>query len=75
MEHRELVGEPGDRVALAAAGRVLDQVALAWAVVTGMADEPAHAVELLVAREDQEAFTRPAVALVFLLDFLDELAN
>ena len=75
MQHRELVGEPGDRVALAAAGRMLDQVSLAGAVVTRVADEPAHAVELLVAREDQEALASPAPGNVFLRDLLDELAN
>ena len=75
VQHRELVGEPGDGVALAAAGGVLDEVALAGAVVARVAHQPAHAVELLVAREDQEPLAGPAAALVCLDHFVDELAN
>ena len=75
VQHGELVGEPGDGEALAAAGRVLDQVALAGAVVAGVADEPADAVELLVAREDQEALAGSAPAVVLLLDLVDELTD
>ena len=75
VQHRELVGEPGDGEALAAAGRVLDQVALAGAVVARVAHEPAHAVELLVAREDQEVLAGLAPALVLRLHLVDELAD
>ena len=75
VQHREPVGEPGDGEALAAAGRVLDQVALAGAVVARVADEPAHAVELLVARKYQEARARLAAPLVLRLDLMDELAD
>ena len=75
MQHREPVGEPGDGEALAAAGRMLDQVALAGAVVACVAHEPAHAVELLVAREDQEPPARPAPAVVLRLDLVNELPD
>ena len=75
VKDRELVREPRDGEALAAAGRVLDQVTLAGAVVSGMAHEAPHAVELLVAREDQEALAGLASALVLILDLVDELAD
>ncbi len=48
----KLVREPGDGVRLAAAGRVLDQVALARAVARRVRQELAHHVELVIARED-----------------------
>ena len=75
VQHRELVGQPGDGEALAAAGRVLDQVALARAVVACVAHQAAHAVELLVARKDQEAPAGLAPAIVLRLDLVDELAD
>ena len=75
VQHRELVGQPGDGEALAAAGRVLDEVELAGAVVARMAHKAAHAVELLVAREDQVAPAGLAPALVLRLDLVDELAD
>ena len=75
VQHREPVGEPGDGEALAAAGRVLDQVALARAVVARVADEPAHAVELLVAGEDQEALAGLPPAIVLRFDLVDELSD
>ena len=48
----QLVGEPGDGVALAAAGRVLDQVAPARAAVPRGGQQAAHRVELMVTRPD-----------------------
>ena len=75
VQHRELVGEPRDGEALAAAGRVLDEVAFAGAVVARVPHEPAHAVELLVAREDEEARAGLAPAVVLGLDLVDELAD
>ena len=75
VQHREPVGEPSDGEALAAAGRVLNQVALAGAVVARVAHESAHAVELLVAREDQEARAGFASAVVLCLDLVDELTH
>ena len=75
VQHRELVREPGDGEALAAAGRVLDQVSLTGAVVARVAHEPTDAVELLVAREDQEALAGAAPAVVLLLDLVDELPD
>ena len=49
-ESDQLVGQPGDGVALPAARRVLDQVAPARPVRRGVGQQPAHHVELLVAR-------------------------
>ena len=48
----QLVREPGDGVGLAAARRVLDQVAPARAVLPRVGQELAHHVELVVARPD-----------------------
>ena len=75
VQHRELVGQPGDGEALAAAGRVLDQVAPAGAVVSCVAHKAAHAVELLVAGKDQVAPAGLAPALVLALNLVDELAD
>ena len=52
LQRDELMGQPGDRIALAAAGRVLDQVPLPRPVRAGVLQEPAHHVELLVPRPD-----------------------
>ena len=48
----ELVGQPGDRVRLAAAGGVLDQVAAAGTVCFDVGEQPPYDVELVVAGED-----------------------
>ena len=65
----QLVRQPGDRVALAAAGRVLDQVAPARAVLGRVGQELAHHVELVVAREDLVALLLAGL-LVLALDDL-----
>ena len=75
MQHREPVGEPGDGEALAAAGGMLDQVAFTGAVIACVAHQPAHAIELLVARKYQEPPARPAPAIVLHLDLVDELPD
>ena len=54
---------------------MLNQVALAGAVVASVADELAHAVELLVAGKNQKALAVLAPAIVLLLDLVDELAD
>ena len=71
----ELVSEPGDGEALAAAGGVLDQIALSNPAAARVGDQPAHAVELLVTREDQVPPPRLAARLVFFLHLMDELAH
>jgi len=48
----ELVSQPGDGVAFAAARRVLDEIAMTDALFPGGGEELAHDVELVVARED-----------------------
>src|SRR5713101_1557248 len=75
VERREPVGEPGDGEALAAPSRVLDQVALPRPASARVGHQPAHAVELLVAREDQGALAGLAPLLVLLLALVDELAH
>ena len=51
-EPDQLMREPGDGVALAAARGVLDEVAPARAVRGGVGEQPAHHIELMVARPD-----------------------
>jgi hypothetical protein len=55
--------------------RVLDQVSLPRAARARVGHELASAVELLVAREDQEALPGLAAPRVFLLHFVDELPH
>ena len=45
--------EPGDRVALAAAGRMLDQIVMPHALSGGCRHHLAHRLQLVVARKDQ----------------------
>ena len=71
----ELVSEPGDGEALTTAGGVLDQIALSNPAAARVGDQPAHAVELLVTREDQIPPPRLAARLVFFLHLMDELAH
>ena len=52
LQADQLVGQPGDGVALAAARRVLDQVAPARAERCGVGQQPPHDVELVVAGPD-----------------------
>ena len=54
---------------------LIDQVALPRARGARVGHELPHAVELLVAREDQEALAGLATPLVLLLDLVDELAH
>ena len=75
VQDGELVREPGDGEALAAPRRVLDEIALPRPGRAGVGDEPAHAVELLVAREDEESPAGLASGFVLLLDLVNELAD
>ena len=63
LQADELVRQPGDGVALAAAGRVLDQIPLAGAACLGVGQEFLHHVELVVAGEDLLALLLPLVVL------------
>ena len=48
LQRDQLVGQPGDGEALAAAGRVLDQVPLTHTLLARVGEQFAHHVELLV---------------------------
>ena len=75
VKRRQLVRQPGDGEGLAAAGRVLNQVAPAASLTPGVSHQLAHAVELLVAGEDEEPLARLPAPVVFLLDLVDELPD
>ena len=75
VQHRELVGQPGDGEALAAARRVLDQVVFTGAVVARVVHQPAHTVELLIARKDQGAPAGLAPVIVLRFHLVDELPD
>ena len=76
MQGGELVSQPSDGEALAAAGGVLNQVALSLPRCRrASATKLTYAVELLVAWEDQVPPPRLAPRLVFLLHLVDELAH
>ena len=52
LQRDELMSQPSDRIALATAGRVLNQIPSSGAVCPGVLQEPAHHVELLIPRPD-----------------------
>ena len=62
FEPDELVGEPGDGVALAATGGVLDEVSLSRSLLLGGREQLPHNVELVVTRKYLDAF--PLTGLV-----------
>ena len=59
LQRNQLMGQPGDREALAAARRVLDQIALARPVLAGVGQESAHHLELLVPGPDLDFLLLP----------------
>ena len=65
----ELVGQPGDRVGLAAAGRMLDQIPLADAMPAGVRQQLPDHVELVIARKNLD---RLLLARLLVLE-LDDL--
>ena len=69
FEPDQLVRKPCDGVALAAAGRVLDQVAPAHAMFFGVFQQPADHVELMVAGPD----LRPSPAACLLVPLFHQL--
>ena len=64
MQRLQMVRQPRDGVRLAAARRVLDQVALAGSARLGVRHQLAHGVELVEARED-DLLHRVRVGVVF----------
>ena len=75
VKRRQPVGEPGDGEALAAARRMLDEIALARAVLSGVGDKAPDGVELLIARENKGSLSGLPAFLVLFLDLMDELAD
>ena len=57
------MGQPSDRVTLAAARRVLDQVALARPMCFGVGQQPEHYVELVITRPDLVPFLPPRLRI------------
>ena len=68
FEANELVGEPGDRVRLAAACRVLDQVASTGTNLPGVGKEFTNYVELVVTRENLFSLLSAGLFVFFLDD-------
>ena len=64
FQRDQLMGQPGDREALAAARRVLDQIALACPVLAGVGQEPAHHFELLVPGPDLDLLLLPGLRVL-----------
>ena len=52
VKRRQSVRQPADRIALAAARRVLDEVVVTYAVTSRSVHEHSHRLELVVAGED-----------------------
>ena len=61
FQRDQLMGQPGDRIALSAARRMLDQVPFSRPMRTGVPQEPAHHVELLVSRPDLDSLLLPGL--------------
>ena len=59
LQRDQLMGQPHDREALAAARRMLDQVALPRSARAGVGQEPAHHFELLVPGPDLDLLRPP----------------
>src|SRR5438477_10702728 len=69
--------QPRDRVTLAAAGRVLDEIMLTRPMLTRVRDQSPHAIELVITREDEALLLpfAPAAVLLFLLKLMNESAD
>jgi hypothetical protein len=66
LDPDELVGQPGDRIALAATCRVLDEVTATGVVLLVVGQELSDDVELVVAGEDLDlALASRALVLLF----------
>ena len=64
LQRDQLMGQPRDGEALAAARRVLDQVALARPVPASVGQEPAHHVELLIPGPDLDLLGLPRLRVL-----------
>jgi hypothetical protein len=69
MQRCQPVREPADGVALAAAGRMLNQIVMANAFALRLIDQRANRFELMVARKDQRLLLDlPALIVALFLD-------
>ncbi len=75
MQHRRLVRQPGDGIALARTGAVLDQVALPRACLARSLHQTTHRIQLVVARKDDLALAGLASLVVLALQLVDELLD
>lgn len=75
VQDGKLVRQPGDGVAFAASSGVFDQVALTRSPFQRGGDQAAHGVELMVARENQQALARLPAVFVFFVVFVNEVLN
>ena len=75
VERGKLVGKPGDGLALAAPGTVLDEIDLPCPVLTGIRHQAADRIELVVTREQEPLRAGLSALVVLLLDDLDEVLH
>ncbi len=75
MKGRQLVSQPGDGVGLAATCRVLNEVVMPRAVLSGMGYQAAHRIQLVVTGENKLAPAGPAPPLVFLFYLVDKVLH
>ena len=75
VQRSELMRKPGDGKAFAAARRMLDEVLRARPPRAGVGNEFANAIQLLIARKNQESLARLATGFVLVLYFVNELAH
>ena len=68
VKARQAMGQPGDGVRFAAAGRVLDQVVGPGAMLSGIGHQFSHAIKLVIAREDHGLSSDLLAAELLLLD-------
>src|SRR5690606_24273814 len=73
VQRSELVCQPRDGEALAAACTVLDQIAMPCSALTRIRDQPPYRVQLVITRNDEALFTRFLAFVIFDFDDLNKL--
>lgn len=74
-EECELVRQPRNRIALAAAGAVLDQIPMSRTRSVHLLHQIIDGLKPMIARENQRPLTRLASVGIFLLDDMDKLLD